>query len=90
MVISGAFIFWYWATVLRADATALNANPLVQVIEGVTGAAARVVAARPALVAALLAATVGVSAAITLRRRTTRAAVDDLESDASTPAAGAG
>jgi cytochrome c-type biogenesis protein len=53
MIAAGAFIVWYWGTVLATDATNLGANPAVRAIERLTAQLAGAVAANP-LVSALL------------------------------------
>jgi cytochrome c-type biogenesis protein len=51
MIGAGAFIVWYWATVLSAGAVALAGNPLVEWIERTSATIAGVVADHPLAVA---------------------------------------
>lgn len=50
MVAAGAFIIWYWATVLIGGAAGLGSTPLVRLIEALTADVAGFVAGRPGLV----------------------------------------
>jgi cytochrome c-type biogenesis protein len=49
MVIAGAFIVWYWATVLTQGAADLGANPAIRIIENLTADVAGFVSAEPTL-----------------------------------------
>ena len=68
LILAGAFIVWYWATVLLAGATALNANPMVRVIEQLSGRVAQTVSAYPWL-SAFAMTTIAVVGWVATRRR---------------------
>jgi cytochrome c biogenesis protein CcdA len=75
LILAGAFIVWYWATVLAAGATALNANPIVGVVDRLTAGITGLVSANPlaALVVLVLA---GVIASWSIRRKRISASAD--------------
>jgi len=54
LILAGAFIVWYWATVLASGAEALGVNPVVRVIDQLTAGAAGLVSANPLLAAIAL------------------------------------
>lgn len=47
MIVAGAFIVWYWATVLMAGAVGLAGNPIVRFVENVTADVAGFVSVNP-------------------------------------------
>jgi cytochrome c-type biogenesis protein len=47
MIIAGAFIVWYWATVLMAGAVDLGSNPVVRLVDALTARVAGFVSSRP-------------------------------------------
>lgn len=49
MLIAGAFIVWYWTTVLASGATALSGSPVVGFIDRLTAAVAGFVSTNPAV-----------------------------------------
>ncbi|MBA3430730.1 MAG: cytochrome c biogenesis protein CcdA [Actinobacteria bacterium] len=49
LILAGAFIVWYWATVLASAGANLGANPIVRVIERLTAGVAGLVSANPLL-----------------------------------------
>lgn len=66
LILAGAFIIWYWATVLSAGAVGLAANPLVRLSETISAAVAGVVSSNP--LAAVVAVTgLGVVAWLAIR-----------------------
>jgi cytochrome c-type biogenesis protein len=67
LLVAGAFIVWYWATVLASGATALSSNPIVGVVDRLTAAAAGFVSANPVL-ALVLFVVLGVLARWWMRR----------------------
>jgi cytochrome c-type biogenesis protein len=67
LLIAGAFIVWYWATVLASGATALSSNPIVGVVDHFTAAAAGFFSANPVL-ALVLFVVLGVVARWWMRR----------------------
>jgi cytochrome c-type biogenesis protein len=68
LILAGAFIVWYWATVLAAGATALNANPIVGVVDRLTAGITGLVSANP-LAAFVVLGLAGVSAWWSIRRK---------------------
>lgn len=56
LLLAGAFIVWYWATVLATGATALSGSPVVGIIDRLTAAVAGFVSTNPvvALIGLLL------------------------------------
>lgn len=74
LILAGAFIVWYWATVLASGATALTTNPFVGFVERVTAGAAGFVSANP-LIAVLAVVAIGLLAAWGVRRSGSRDSV---------------
>jgi cytochrome c biogenesis protein CcdA len=56
LILAGAFIVWYWVTVLASGGADLGANPVIRLIERLTAGAAGVVSANPLLSVAAVAA----------------------------------
>ena len=49
MIVAGAFVVWYWATVLVSGASVLGSNPFTRIIDEFTADVAGIVAANPIL-----------------------------------------
>ncbi len=49
MIAAGAFVVWYWATVLVSGASVLGSNPFTRAIDEFTAHVAGIVAANPIL-----------------------------------------
>ena len=49
MIVAGAFVVWYWATVLASGASGLGSNPFTRTIDELTAHVAGIVAANPIL-----------------------------------------
>ncbi|HEX9645568.1 MAG TPA: cytochrome c biogenesis CcdA family protein [Acidimicrobiia bacterium] len=81
LILAGGFVVWYWATVLSSGATALNANPAVGVIDQLSGAFARFVAARPVLVAVLIGAAIALTIALGARSRSNGSTDPELQEE---------
>lgn len=82
LVIAGAFIVWYWATILTSGSSALGSNPLVRWVDRTSSAVTGFVADRPLTVAMVLGA--AVVAAVTVVRRAASSA-GEQEPEESTP-----
>lgn len=74
VILAGAFIVWYWATVLASGGAKLGANPIVRVIERLAAGAAGLVSANP-LLSAIAVAGLGLVGWLSNRRG--RAAAHD-------------
>lgn len=79
LIVAGAFIVWYWATVLASDATNLTANPLVGIVDRVTAGAAGFVAANP-LLSAIFVLGIGLLAGWWIRRASRHDSVPESDS----------
>lgn len=55
MIAAGAFVVWYWATVLVSGASVLGSNPFTRTIDEFTAHVAGIVAANPILSGLVLA-----------------------------------
>ncbi len=55
MIAAGAFVVWYWATVLVSGASVLGSNPFTRTIDEFTAQVAGIVAANPILSGLVLA-----------------------------------
>lgn len=80
LIVAGAFIVWYWATVLASGAIVFGHNLVVQAIERIAAGAAGAVAANP-VVAALVLASLGLGAAWLVHRSQIAAQERDEEED---------
>lgn len=67
LILAGAFIVWYWATVLASEGVNLGANPVVRLIDRVTADTAALVSANP-LLSAIAVAGVGLVGWLLIRR----------------------
>jgi cytochrome c biogenesis protein CcdA len=82
LIAAGAFIVWYWATVLSVGAENLGSFPVIRTVETISGWVARTVESEPALTVAI-AILVGVGASLLIRSRSNR---PDEESPSLEPA----
>jgi cytochrome c-type biogenesis protein len=80
MIVAGAFIVWYWATVLAAGAVALAGNPVVAWIERTAATLAGVVANHTAVVAVVAVILVALGATLLRARAPAEPEAADRES----------
>ncbi len=69
LILAGAFIVWYWTTILRWGAGALSDNALVRFIDGLSAGLTTSVGDNPLAALVVLAAVIGLALALLHRRR---------------------
>ncbi len=69
MIIAGAFIVWYWATILRFGAAALGNNALVRFVDRLSATLTTAISGSPVTSAMVLLAVIAVPTAVVQARR---------------------
>jgi cytochrome c-type biogenesis protein len=82
LLAAGAFIVWYWATVLSSGPAALNSSPIVGFVDRLTATVAGLLSANPML-ALITLALVGASARWWIRRGRRRSWAGEIKSSVS-------